>query len=105
AGLQDQNSPLVFYPVASQVVTRTNTTSVVADYKFSDRSTISIRASQNVRDYIRSGGIAGGTLTNQLRISGDVTYAWQASKNETFSVGYTTDYFNFTSSEDAYSDL
>jgi hypothetical protein len=93
----DPNVPFVFYPTAAQITARGNTASLGADYRFADRSTVSFNVRHALRDYGSGGaGSAAAALANQQSFSGDMAYNYQTGAHETWSLGYTASYFNFS---------
>ena len=84
-------SPIVFFPVASHVISRGNTAFIRTDYKLDDRSSLSFNASHSLSDYL---GTQYAALPNQQRFSGDFSYQYQTGKYESWSLGYTAAYFD-----------
>ena len=98
-------SPFVFYPVAAQILSRTNSSNAGVNYRFSDRSSVGLNVSHHLRTYGTNGqNVFSGALLNQQNISVAATYNWQASQRETWTVAYTSGYATFKNFENAYSD-
>ena len=100
----DLTSPFVFYPVAAQIVSRTNGASLGANYRFTDRSSLVLNVSHFLRTYdTRAKSDISRYLLDQQNVSGTIAYNWQASRRETWSAGYTSSYSSFQSFDNTYS--
>jgi hypothetical protein len=95
-------SPIVFYPIGSQIASRNNSFRMATNYRVSDRSSLSFTVSHLFQDYGGSYAAAPGALQKQQRFSGDLAYGYQTGKNEIWTLGYSAAYFNFTGFENAY---
>jgi len=103
----DLTSPFVFYPVAAQILSRTNEARVLVDYRFTDRSSLALNVSHNLRTYDTRTTVQSPlsqALLNQQNIAGTITYNWLASRREAWSAGYTSSYFSFKNFDNARSD-
>ena len=96
-------SPFIFYPVAAQLMSRTNTSNVTVNYKLSDRSGLGFTVSHSLLRY-DAGATAFSSLSNQQNISGGVTYNWQTDRRETWTLGYKSGSLSFKSFDSSYSD-
>jgi hypothetical protein len=95
-------SPIVFFPVASNVISRVNTAFILTNYKLDDRSSLSFNASHSLSDYSGTqNAAAAAALPNQQRFSGDFSYQYQTGKYESWSLGYTAAYFDVAQHEAA----
>jgi len=97
------NTPFVFSPVSSQFSTRSNTASIGLTYRLSAESGLSFNVSHGLRGYGSANGSFGGALQNQQNVSGDVSYSYQTSPHETWTVSYSAASFKFSRSQDVYS--
>ena len=95
-----QNAPFLFYPVAVRLSARTNAVNIGGGYTLSERSSFSMSASHNLRNY-GSDSSFRGSLSDQHSFSGNVTYARKTGPNETWSVGYSGTRSSFSDFENA----
>jgi hypothetical protein len=101
--IPDPTPIFVFSPVSSQIVSRSNSANVGASYQYTDHSSLSFSMTHNIVDYGSGDGSFGGALLNQQRIGGDISYNYKTGRQETWSLGYNTAYFNFSQSQNDYS--
>jgi hypothetical protein len=93
----------VFSPVATQIVSRSNTANAVATYQYTDRSSLAFTMAHDFRDYGSGNGFSNGALLQQQRFSGDIAYNYKTARQESWTLGYSAAYFNFLQSENVYS--
>lgn len=91
----DPESPIVFFPVASQTTSLSNTASIRADYQIGDHSSLSYNISHALLHYsVIQNTAAAAALPNQQRFSGDFSYRLQTGKYESWTLGYTAAFFD-----------
>jgi hypothetical protein len=88
-----------FNPVASHVVSRSNSSSASAAYSLNDKSSLVFSGSHALRRYE---GLGQGGLSNQQYMSGSASYNRRTSKSETWSFGYSAAYSDFSSFENSF---
>jgi hypothetical protein len=93
----------IFYPVAAQVLTLSNSANVVLDYQLNGKSALSLIGSHTIRSY-RNGQSVSASLSNQQLSSGGIAYKWRPNEHEEWSFGYTGAYAYFKNFEDIRSD-
>src|SRR5262249_24440931 len=101
--IADPTPIFVFTPVSSQIVSRSNSANVGASYQYTDHSSLSFSIAHNILDYGSGDGSSGGALLNQQRIAGDINYSYKTGRQETWTLGYNAAYFNFSQSQNDYS--
>lgn len=83
----------IFNPVTARLTSRNNNTSFVTDYTLDDKSSISFTGSHSFLNYGNAQTL--NFLSDQQRLSGGMTYNRKTSPYETWSVGYTVNYFDY----------
>jgi hypothetical protein len=87
------DSPFVFEPTAFNISSRTNSARVNADYSLSDKSTVTVSATHNRRDYENVG--IDRNLSDQQGASLTVGFRRRIGQRETWSASYAGSYLDF----------
>jgi hypothetical protein len=99
----DPVSPLVFNPVADQVITRSNSAGLSVGYRATERSSLAFTVSHSLTNFQNATGVAASALSNQQSFGGDMSYSYKSGKHENWTVGYNGSYSRFTGFDNAYS--
>jgi hypothetical protein len=93
----------VFSPVSARIKSRTNSASLAIDNTISDKSSLTYSVSHSLLDYLTDSPTTTTGLSNQQRINGGLTYSRRTTQKDTWSVGYSASYFDFSNFHDSVS--
>jgi hypothetical protein len=97
-----EDPPFVFDPVAAGLTTRTNSAGAQVTYAFNERNTLSLGGSHTLRIHERN-DLFRGSLSDQQRFSGALTYAYKTGPREAWNLAYSAGYLDFANFQDAVS--
>lgn len=91
----DTESPVVFFPVASQTTSLGNSASFGTTYQVDDHSSLTFNLGHTLLNYSGTlNAAAAAALPNQQGFSGNFSYGLKTGKYESWSLGYSAAYFD-----------
>jgi hypothetical protein len=103
AVIPEDGGPLVFFPIAVDISTATNSSAIDIDYVVNARSNFSVAVSHNLRKYGLVADTLRGTLSNQQSVVATANYERHTSERNAWTVTYSGDYSIFREFDSAQS--